>query len=85
MTASPELRDERCLLNDGSSDTGSSAASQDSRKAAKAAAQKPFLHKPLFLHITAANKMLYHGAQSKTSLPKSNYNPDNMQTIFRIC
>jgi len=59
-------------------------ASQDSQKTAKAEAQKSILHKTLVIHITAASKTLYYGARSKTSLPKSSYNPDSMQTIFRI-
>ena len=91
MTASLELSEKRWLLNDGSSDSGNISgtppfiwlASWHSGKTAKAAAQKWILHKLLVIHITAANKTLYYGAQSKTSLPKSNYNPDDRQTIFK--
>lgn len=93
MTASLELSEKRSFLNNGSSDSGNISetppfiwlASQDSKKTTKAAAQKSILHKPLVIHITAANKTLYYCAQSKASLPESNYNPDDMQTIFRTC
>lgn len=75
MTVSLELSEKRWLLNDGSSDTGNIPktpaftwlASQDSQKPAKAAVQKSILHKLLVIHMTAANKTLYYGAQSKTS------------------
>lgn len=64
-------------MRKGNSDLGNATiASQDRQKTANAAAQMAAV-----THITAVNKAFYCGAQSKTPLPKSNYNPDDMQRI----